>query len=319
MLSIGIIGMGHRGTQHARTVVQNSTTRLVVVADIAPGGSAIAAQLGVECYSDYRDLLSRKDVDAVIVAVPTSLHYPVAAEALRVGKHVLLEKPICNTFEEAAQLIQLSKDRQLVLAVGHIERFNPAFVAAREQISEVGAVLAVQASRTGPDPVRVLDSIIMDLGVHEFDLIANLLDAEVKHVSATASCHTHTAEDFADIRVELSSGVRGAVHLHWFGATPNRTTVVTGERATLSIDYLQQSLTLSARRGEAVEQHVWSYRSDPLRAQLEDFVSAVTKGCDPRVTALQAAQAVRAARAAIGASCKISQPLQSVSDELNRS
>jgi UDP-N-acetylglucosamine 3-dehydrogenase len=294
-VKLGLIGVGVQGRKHLVESLQLDNAELRAVADVNPAVRELALRHGLGFYSDARDLLLCSGVDAVIVAVPTDCHYAIGAEALNAGKHVLVEKPMARTSQEAKELIASAEKRGLVLAVGHVEQYNPAFRLARELLSSLGPVLTVVAYRVGPDPVRIRDSILFDLGVHDFLLLRTLF-GPIRSVLAWGGRHQHSYEDYAVIRLTFANGVHATVHLDWFHPVAERHTVVTCECGVLTLDYRNQRVAVSTRKG--VEQAM-QLQGSPLRAELEDFVTAVSTGQPPLVSARDGLDALVVVEAAL--------------------
>ena len=168
------------GRNHARVYFNNDAVRLVAVADSSQEqAEKVAQHFHAKAYLDYREMLMGEDIDAVSIAVPTGLHKTVALAALQQGKHVLLEKPIALTEEEAQEIIQTTEQKNLKLMVGHIERFNPAVVELKNRLQqgELGEIYKIDVQRIGPFPSRITDvGVIIDLSVHDLDIISYLIE-----------------------------------------------------------------------------------------------------------------------------------------------
>ena len=183
-MKTGIIGVGSMGKNHARV-----NSEMGVLAGIADSNEAVARPLaerfGVEYFSDYRDMLA--SVDAITVATPTVTHFQIAMDAIQAGKHVLVEKPICPTLDESEKLVKAAEDAGIVLAVGQIERHNPVVKFARESIEngKFGDIVSISARRVSTFPGRISDvGVLLDLGIHDIDVIRYLAQSPVKTVYA---------------------------------------------------------------------------------------------------------------------------------------
>lgn len=182
-LRCAVIGAGYLGKFHAEKYAALSDCELVAVVDIDPAAAnAVADKLGCQAIADYHDLLG--NVDAVSIVVPTTLHHKVAKDFLTVGTHVLVEKPITVTVEEADELVALAQDNQCVLQVGHLERFNPAVLGLDKEEKP----LFIESHRLAPFNPRANDvSVVLDLMIYDIDIILALVDSEIERIDASGT------------------------------------------------------------------------------------------------------------------------------------
>ena len=267
------------GQHHVRIyseLAREGKVELVGIADAnLERAKELAKRYGTIPYADYRDL-ARENLDAVDIAVPTSLHREVALEFINQGTSVLVEKPIADTIENAKAIIRVAEEKGVTLMVGHIERFNPAVLRLRELIEkgELGKVVTISAKRVGPMAKRIRDvGIIIDLGVHDIDVISYLFGERVKSVYAKAGNVLHPAgvEDHALITLGFNDGT-GIVETNWLTPHKTRTLNVVGTGGIAYLDYIEQSLRLY--------NHEWIKeakieRKEPLRNEIEDFIECV--------------------------------------------
>lgn len=202
-LRMAVVGTGALGRHHARILSEMESVTLVGVADSNPiAASDVATRCHTEAVTDYHDLLDR--VDAVVVAVPTSAHLPVASAFLEEGIDVFVEKPIALNLEQAEQLVELAESRQCLLQVGHVERFNPALVAARPHLS---APRYIRAERYSPYAFRSTDiGVVHDMMIHDIDLVLSLVSSRVERVEAFGISIIGEHEDCVQARVCFSDG-----------------------------------------------------------------------------------------------------------------
>jgi predicted dehydrogenase len=200
---LAVIGVGHLGRIHARLVSQTPTAELIGIVDpVTEAREAVAAELNVPVYADHRPLLS--EIDAAIVAIPSQLHFAVAHDLLVHGKHVLVEKPMTLNVGDAGELVAEAAKRGLVLHVGHVERFNPAFVAAGDQC---GQPKYIDAVREGPYSCRSTDiGAVLDLMIHDIDAVLSLVEDEVASVEALGAAVIGPNEDWAQARLTFAGG-----------------------------------------------------------------------------------------------------------------
>ena len=304
MLRAAVIGVGAMGGNHARVYNELEGVELAAVADAdIQRGESVGRRFKVPVYGDYREMLERENLDLVSVAVPTSLHHPVTLEAIARGIHVLVEKPIASTVEQAQEMIERARQRNLHLAVGHIERFNPAVIELKRRLAqgELGRVFLIHARRMGPFPERIQDmGVVIDLAAHDIDIMFYLLDSPVERVYAETMRQVHTAlEDLLAGLVRFQNGALGVLDTNRLTPTKVRELAVTGERGMFLVNYLTQDLyfyenTYAAGNwdnlgilkgvGEGNMVRLAIARKEPLRAELEDFVRAVRDGRRPAVS-----------------------------------
>jgi UDP-N-acetylglucosamine 3-dehydrogenase len=308
------------GRNHARVYSEMPDVQLVGVADQdATAATTLAERLGCRGYGNHRELLEREKPDAVTVAVPTHAHASVAKDALRAGCHVLVEKPIAATLEEADELIAAAAAARRVLMVGHIERFNPAVIDLKKRIAEgqLGRVFQCHARRLGPFPPRIRDvGVVVDLATHDLDLMLYLTGSRAVRVYAETKREVHTSnEDLVSGLVRFEDGVVGVLEINWLTPTKIRELAVTGERGMFRADYLTQDLyffenaelkqggweQLSMLRGvsEGAMVKYALQRREPLRNELEAFLAAANGDDSAIVSGEDGKEALRLALALI--------------------
>jgi predicted dehydrogenase len=292
---LGLIGLGAMGRNHLRVLSEIDGAELVAVCDLdADIAAAVARTYSVPAYVSWDEMLEREKLDATIVAVPTGFHLSAGLAALERGLHVFVEKPIAANLEEGRELVALAARRKLVLAVGHIERFNPAVRELHRRVNagELGRLFQVQARRLGPFPARIRDvGVVIDLATHDLDVMDHLVQSEVQRLYAETEQRIHTDhEDILNALLKFESGVLGVLQVNWLTPTKIRELSVLGERGMLACNYLTQELTYyrnadvlvsgDARQqpravieGESVGIPI--PQSEPLRLELESFLGAV--------------------------------------------
>jgi predicted dehydrogenase len=202
-MRLAVVGAGHLGRFHARVAANLSDARLVAVVDpIAFAREQVATETGAKPIADFRDLFGL--VDAAIVATPTALHYDVARELLLGGIHVLVEKPITTTVAQAEELVNLADRQQLVLQVGHIERFNPAFTAVSNRLHDPKYITA---RRLSTYTFRSTDiGVVLDLMIHDIDAVLSLTQSPITRIEALGISVMGNEEDMVDTRLHFASG-----------------------------------------------------------------------------------------------------------------
>ena len=276
-LRTAVIGVGHLGRFHAEKYAALDDVELVAVCDLDHGRAReIAAVCNTRAVSDHRPLLG--EVDAVTIAADTSTHFELARFFLENGVHVLVEKPMTATSAEGRELVAIADRDDLRLQVGHVERFNPALLSARERLS---SVQFIECHRLAPFKGRGADvNVVLDLMIHDLDLILSLLGSTPVRVSAVGiSVLTDTA-DIANARIEFDSGAIANVTASRVSTAAQRKFRVFHEGHYLSIDFGEGEIQLVSRT-ESAEQPVlqeerWSLaKGDALLAEVASFCNAV--------------------------------------------
>jgi predicted dehydrogenase len=284
------------GRHHARVYGELPDVELVAVADVSEAAVAHATRgRVVRGYADAEALLDRERPDIVSVAVPTSLHHDIVAQALERGVHALVEKPIASTVDEAWRMIRVAERTGTGLMVGHIERFNPAIVELKRRLAQAGTIYQVAARRVGPFPDRIRDvGVVVDLASHDIDAMRFLLDLPVERLYAETERRIHTAyEDMIVGTIRFAGGIVGSLEVNWLTPTKIRELSVVGSRGTFIANYLTQDLAffennvvaagwddLATLRGMS-EGNAIRYafrRQEPLRAEIEAFVAYARDG-----------------------------------------
>lgn len=302
MLKTAVIGVGNMGAHHARLYNDSDDVTLVGIADPDPDTvDAVGRRYKVPTYGDYQVMLDETRPEAVSVAVPTALHYSVSRQVIERGINVLVEKPITTTVAEATTLIDLAEERDVKLAVGHVDRFNPAVTELKNRLDsgELGRVFQVHARRLSPLPSRIMDmGVTIDLATHEIAIMRYLLDSEAERVYAEFERKAHvTEEDLLSGLIRFKNGVVGVLDVNWLTPTKIRQLTVTGERGMYLVDYLMQDVFFYENSAYAtgdwenigifksmMEGEVRKLRIDkkePLKIEIESFVNAVVDDHKP--------------------------------------
>ena len=313
-LRVGVIGVGSMGQNHAR--VYSEIADLVGVADPDPkNGAKVADRFQVNYSPDHRQLLE-EGLDAVSVCVPTVHHYAVAKSVVEAGIALLVEKPLCGTLDEALALSRQATEAGVTLAVGHIERHNPTVAFAKKTLDagEWGPLITASARRVSSFPERVRDiGVILDLAVHEVDVLRYLAGSPVKSVYAIGGRRKHEQfEDHANLLLEFQNGVHGFIEVNWLTPMKVRRLALTCERNFVEIDYTTQSVTISSATLMPYDafnlyQIPFEYdihsvalkKEEPLKKELEDFLEAVRTKRPPLVTGEDAVETLRVAEGAM--------------------
>ena len=280
-LKVGVIGVGHLGQHHARLYADLPDATLVAVADLDTSrGQSIADQYQATYCSDLARLLPM--VDAVSVAVPTSEHYEVVKACLHTGLHVLVEKPITSTTLDGHDLVRLAKDKNVVLQVGHVERFNPIVDVIRPHITAPGFI---ECHRLSPFQPRGTDvDVVLDLMIHDLDMVLSFELGAVQRVEAVGMAVLTDTIDIANARIEFSQGCVASLTASRVSTGRLRKLRVFQSDRYLTVDYQSREATLHQRMpnndlGSDIQtKHLQGKEDEPLRRELAAFVNAIRTG-----------------------------------------
>jgi len=289
-LRTAVIGVGHMGRFHAEKLATSDAAQLVAVADSdAARAQQVAAALGCAPLTDFQGLLGR--IDAVCVAVPTAAHRAVVGACLEAGVHVLVEKPLASTLVEADELLALARAKGLVLQVGHLERFNPAFLALAAQR---GRPLLIDIERLAPFKARGTDvDVVLDLMIHDLDLVLALARAPVEHVSAAGYRVLSDAIDIANARIEFIDGCVASISASRVSQAPVRKLRVFRPELYVSADLHGHRLRMARKTASGIEETEQAFASgDALATQTAAFLSAVRDRTAPLVSGEQGRRAL---------------------------
>lgn len=281
-LRCAVVGVGHLGRFHAQKYKAIEDVELVGVCDAsADRATLVANELQTKPFTQYRDLIGQ--VDAVTVASTTRTHFDVTKFFLENGVHVNVEKPMTVTIEEADELVKLSRAKDLKLQVGHVERFNPALASAREKLTRP---LFIECHRLAPFKPRGVDvDVVLDLMIHDIDVILSLVKSPIKSVQAVGTPVLTKYVDIANARLEFESGTVANINASRVSQSATRKFRVFQHEHYLSIDFGSGELNLTRKTGEWKDDQIpldiesWSLeKGDALLAETKAFVHAVRTG-----------------------------------------
>ncbi len=250
MLKIGVLGAGHLGKIHIKCIKDIPDYELVGFYDPIPDNAAlVAAEHGIKSFATIEALL--EEVDVVDIVTPTLSHYECAAQALHAGKHVFIEKPVTNTTEEAERLIALSAEKGLKMQVGHVERFNPAFTAAKPFLNQP---MFIETHRLAQFNPRGLDvPVVLDLMIHDIDVILHAVGSPVKNISASGVAVISDTPDIANVRLEFENGCVANLTTSRIAVKNMRKSRFFQKDAYVAVDFLEKKSEI-VRLQEASEQ-----------------------------------------------------------------
>jgi predicted dehydrogenase len=287
-LRVGVVGVGHLGQHHVRLLSAVPEARLIGVADLdRPRAERLAEQHGCRAFPDPAALAG--EVQAVVVATPTPSHYAIARDLLEKGLHCFVEKPLTQEVQQAEEIIEIARRKNLVLQVGHVERFNPAVV---EMVKHVQNPVFIEANRLGPYDPRVSHvGVVLDLMIHDIDIVLALVRDKVVRLDAIGGKVLSDHDDIAKATLHFAGGCRADLTASRVSLKKFRKIRVFQKDAYISLDYSDKSLKIF-RKKKPVPQSLLDVaiqrprvvKHDALEAELRHFVNCVREGKPPLVS-----------------------------------
>jgi predicted dehydrogenase len=291
---LGVIGTGHMGQYHVNVAKMLSDAELVGIYDASTErATQIAEKHKTKAFASEADLL--KEVDAIIIAAPTFLHHKIAKQALTEKKHVLVEKPISQTVEEARELVKLANENKLVLQVGHVERFNGA-------VLELGKIaehpLLIESRRLAPYNSRITDvGVVLDMMIHDIDIVLNLVKSDVVDVKAVGSSIVSKHEDVASVVIRFANGCVASLNASRASQAKIRTLNISQKDSYVFLDFTNQEIELHRQassttqlgsgeiryKQESIVEKIFVHKDNPLKQEHEHFISCIKGEVDPMV------------------------------------
>lgn len=287
-IRVGVVGVGHLGVHHARVYTEILGANLVGVVDInEERAHAVADPLGVPAFTEFEYFLKQKRPDAISVVVPTSLHYDIASLAMKYGVNVLIEKPVTTSVDEAEKLLKLAVEKKLILQVGHIERFNSAVKHVRDFVKDP---YLIQTRRMGPFTPRISDvGVVLDLMIHDVDIILSIIKSDLVSISAMGRCIRTKHEDIATAQLMFANGAMAQILVSRVSEKRMRQMEIMEAERYVTVNYEAQDISVQhcvKQSGgniiEVVEYPVFP-KAEPLKLELQHFVSCVKEGKQPMV------------------------------------
>jgi len=290
MVKLGVIGLGHMGGYHASVSQNLQQAQLVAIADPTEANWQKVRAPHILKTKDFNEWIDA--VDGVIIAVPTAHHYAVAKACLSKGKHVLIEKPLTNNLDQAKELFDLAASKNCTLHVGHVERFNGSIQEVKKIINQPSLI---ECHRMGPFVARVQkDSVVLDLMIHDLDLVLGLIDAPITSVSAHGTKVYTDSCDVATVQISFGNGTIASIISSRASQIKQRTMAVHQKNEYLHLDFGTQALMIHRQasfstqvgadqlkyRQEATIEHVFVHKDNPLKLEIEHFVNAIATNAD---------------------------------------
>src|SRR3954470_17389875 len=286
-LRVGVIGAGVIGSNHDRVLAGLPQLKLVGVVAPFPAHRTRATDLtGCRTFASLDELMGA-GLDAATIAAPTHLHHEIALACIAKGVHILVEKPIASTVEEGSDIVDAARLAGVTLMVGHVERFNPAVAAIKQAISGED-ILSIAITRVGPFPPRMSNvGVVIDLAVHDIDLIRWFTDSEIVEVQPQLKNAVAEREDIALLQFRTASGVLAHINTNWLTPFKARSVTVATRKKYIMGDLLTRQVTECfgfKPDGSYSMRHLSVGHAEPLRAELQAFVAAIRDGTAPAVT-----------------------------------
>jgi predicted dehydrogenase len=290
---IGVIGVGYLGRHHARIYSELEGVALTAVADADQAkGEEIAAGCGCRFFSSYHDMLPL--CDAVSIVTPTTIHHAGAMECLRAGTDVLVEKPITENIEEADALIEEAAARNLILQVGHLERYNPGILAAADMIQQPRFV---ESERVSPFLGRGTDvDVTLDLMIHDIDIVLSIVQSKLVEIRAIGERVLTGKIDVAKAWLEFENGCKALITASRLSPEKQRRLKVFQRDSFVSVDYQNHEVRRYYKDGPEIACSVVNPdKKEPLKEELKDFVHCIRTRSKPKVSGTEARDALRVA------------------------
>lgn len=299
-IKAGVIGVGYLGRFHAQKYAALDDVELVGVCDANRAqAETVAAECSCTAYTDYRKLLPF--VDAVSIAVPTSLHHEVARHCLEAGVDVLLEKPMTVTIEEADDLIRIADEKNLLLQVGHLERFNPAVQAMQPFLTEP---MFIESDRISVFKNRGVDvDVVLDLMIHDIDIILNIVKSPIDHIHTVGAPVATATTDIANARLIFKNGATANVTVSRISMTNVRKMRIFQPGSYINVDFAERRVMTLQLENELSESGMPKQKidvasfsdGDALKSEIEHFVTHVRSRNQPAVTGREGRRALEVA------------------------
>ena len=303
-LRIGLAGLGSMGRNHLRILASRADIRLAAIADpVADALASAVATSGAQAFDEPLAMIAEAELDALVIAAPTTSHVPLALAAIQRNIAVLVEKPLAESAEEGERIVIAARERGVPVQVGHVERFNPAVLELGRLIKDgwLSSIYSIASRRAGPFPDRIRDvGVTIDLATHDADILSWIAGERPSRVYAETAQRIHAShEDLLFGLLHFPSGATGMLDVNWLTPAKRRQLVVVGEEGMFELDYLTQRLTFTRAtdttnprliggyaptfEGDVAELPVIS--GEPLAAEIEAFLRIVREGGRPLVDA----------------------------------
>ena len=294
-IKIGVLGVGKMGEYHVGILSENRDVDLWGISDISEErGRVISERYDVPFFADFNQML--QDVEAVVVAVPTKLHYQIGKEVLNAGIHVLLEKPCSDNLEHARELFSLADSKNLILHIGHVERFNGAVQELHKLVDDP---VLVECKRMGPFVERMKDdSVVLDTMIHDIDIVLNLIDSKVARINVMGRSVFSEKDDVVSVQMEFENGCIASILASRASQNKERTLSITQRNSYVILDYTDQEIYVHRQsssdymmtrdslryKQESLIERIFVHKDNPLKLEIQHFLDCVNHGTPRKVT-----------------------------------
>ena len=300
-IKVSVIGVGFWGRNHVRVFSEIEGVALESVYDIKRDvAKSIAKKYGCRVAESIDDAVRHSD--AVTICTPTSTHYDIAVKVLEQGKPLLIEKPMTMRSSEALDLVKRAEGRNLLLMVGHIERYNLGFRRLMDLVARgrLGDIISIRSKRVSGGSTRIADvGVLHDLAIHDFDLIMLLTGSRPSSIYSIAGSKFSVNEDYAYVLLDMENGVQAFVEVSWLTRRKVRVMEVTGSEGLAELNFLSQEVLVKLSDEEFKLTGMWV---EPLKLELENFVKSVMGLEEPQVTGIDGYRAVKCVELALKSS-----------------
>lgn len=303
-LGVAVVGTGFWGKNHARVYKELQETELLAVCDIeAERARSVAAQFGAKPYTSFRKMLQDRNIEAISVATWSTSLAKVATEAVKAGKHVLVEKPMAASVGQAEKLLEAAKKKRVHVSVGFLMRFIPGLQHIKKAVEDktIGELVCATAKRVSQWPERVGDvGVVKDTAIHDIDVMLYLFNKDPIAVYAkTGSMRQGKFEDYAQIMLTFEGEKTAFIESNWLTPYKTRILIATGSEAIMNLDYITQELRIEDAKETLQPRYPMQ---EPLKLELRHFANCVLEKEKPLVTGLDGLRALRIAEAALKSS-----------------
>lgn len=292
-IGVAVIGCGAWGRNHLRVLSEIPRAKLIAAADINQEVLVkVKEKYGIQVYSDYTEMLKDKSIDAVTICTPSITHTKIALDTIKSGKDLLVEKPMTINVEEAMKILNLAREFNVKLMVGHIERYNPAVQRVKKIVEEgrIGNIILLSSKRVSRWPERIGDvGVIRDLAIHDLDLMRYITGLEPTEIYAVAGSLKHKFEDHANIIMKFNDNPTAIIEANWITPKKIRELTVTGSEGRVIIDYITQETIIEDYNGVYIPNIQYE---EPLKKELEKFIDVVAGMGEPLASGFDGLMAV---------------------------
>jgi len=292
---IGVVGVGKMGEYHVGVLSDMPEAELVGIVDGDQKRAKIVSErYKTLSYKDYKDFF--KKVDAVVVAVPTSMHYSIGKEFIEAGIHTLLEKPCTDDLGQAEELFELAAKKNVTLHIGHVERFNGA---VQELFKIVKDPIYIECRRMSPFSTRIKDDgVVLDIMIHDIDIVLNLVESDVVNINVIGNSVFSKQDDLINAQIEFENGCIANILASRVSQNKVRTLEVTQKESSILLDYTEQEIFIHRQsssesqlspgslryRQESLVERIFVHKDNPLKLELKHFIDCVANGSQRKLT-----------------------------------